>query len=185
LRFACKANLLTLARLLLPLMSVHQDHKDHAPTSVKCGIITSSDSRTEATDDSGKLIRELLLKAGHKVLFYAVVKDEAKAIADAVEQASWTCDAIITNGGTGLAPRDVTIASLLPVFQKTLPGFGELFRSLSFKEIGSAAMLSGAVAGVYHGRLVFCLPGSPDACRLALEKLIVPELGHAVGVMSR
>ncbi len=166
-------------------MSVHQDHKSHAPTSVKCGIVTSSDSRTEATDDSGKLIRELLLKAGHKVLFYAIVKDEAKAIADAVEQASWTCDAIITNGGTGLARRDVTIAALLPVFEKTLPGFGELFRSLSFKEIGSAAMLSGAIAGVYHGRLVFCLPGSPDACRLALEKLVVPELGHAVGLMSR
>lgn len=165
-------------------MPVHQDHKDHAPTSVKCGIVTSSDSRTEATDDSGKLIRELLLKAGHKVLFYAIVKDEAKAIADAVEQASWTCDAIVTNGGTGLAPRDVTIAALLPLFEKTLPGFGELFRSLSYQAIGSSAMMSGAVAGVYHGRIVFCLPGSPDACRLALEKLIVPELGHAVGVIG-
>ena len=165
-------------------MSVPQKHKEHAPASVKCGVITISDSRTPETDESGKLVRDLLLRSGHTVLFHAIVKDEAKQIVDAVEQASWTCDAIITNGGTGLAPRDVTIAALLPLFQKTLPGFGELFRSLSYPEIGSSAMMSGAIAGVYHSRLVFCLPGSPDACRLALEKLIVPELGHAVGVIG-
>lgn len=176
---------MTSAGLLLLRMPVHQDHKDHAPTSVKCGIVTTSDSRSEATDDSGKLIRDLLLKAGHKVLFYAVVKDEAKAIADAVEQASWTCDAVITNGGTGVSRRDVTIPTLAPTFERTLLGFGELFRALSYESIGSAAMLSGAIAGVYHGRLVFCLPGSPDACRLAMEKLILPELGHAVGVVGR
>jgi molybdenum cofactor biosynthesis protein B len=119
------------------------------------------------------------------VLFSVVVKDESKPILDAVEQASWTCEAIVTNGGTGLAKRDVTIPALLPTFERTLPGFGELFRLLSYEKIGSAAMLSGATAGVYHGRLVFCLPGSPDACRLAMEKLILPELGHAVGVMGR
>jgi molybdenum cofactor biosynthesis protein B len=176
---------LTLAGPFLLHMPVHQDHKSHAPASVKCGIVTSSDSRTEAMDDSGKLIRELLLKAGHAVLFYAVVKDEAKAIADAVEQASWTCDAIITNGGTGLGRRDVTIPTLTPQFERTLSGFGELFRRLSYDLIGSAAWLSAATAGVYHGRIVFCLPGSPDACRLAMEKLILPELGHVVGVMNR
>ena len=165
-------------------MSVPQKHKEHAPASVKCGVITISDSRTSETDESGKLVQDLLLRAGHSVLFYVVVKDEAKPILDAVEQASWTCEAIVTNGGTGLAKRDVTIPTLLPAFEKTLPGFGELFRSLSYEAIGSAAMLSGAVAGVYHGRLVFCLPGSPDACRLAVEKLILPELGHAVGVMG-
>lgn len=165
-------------------MSVPQKHKEHALASVKCGVITISDSRTPETDESGKLVRDLLLRSGHTVLFHVIVKDEAKQIVDAVEQASWTCDAIITNGGTGLAPRDVTIAALLPLFQRALPGFGELFRSLSYQEIGSSAMMSGAIAGVYHGRLVFCLPGSPDACRLALEKLIVPELGHAVGVIG-
>jgi len=165
-------------------MSVPQKHKEHAPASVKCGVITISDSRTSETDESGKLVRDLLLRAGHSVLFYVVIKDEAKQILDAVEQASWTCEAIVTNGGTGLAKRDVTIPTLLPAFEKVLPGFGELFRSLSYEAIGSAAMLSGAVAGVYHGRLVFCLPGSPDACRLAVEKLILPELGHAVGVMG-
>lgn len=166
-------------------MAVPKEHKEHAPASVKCAVVTVSDTRTPATDESGKLIRDLLLQSGHSVLFHVVVKDDAKAILDAVEQASWTCEAIITNGGTGLARRDVTIPTLRPLFERTLPGFGEIFRALSYREIGSAAMLSGAVAGVYHERLVLCLPGSPDACRLAMEKLILPELGHAVGVMRR
>jgi molybdenum cofactor biosynthesis protein B len=166
-------------------MAVPKKHKEHAPTTVKCGVITVSDSRTPETDESGKLIRDLLQRTGHSVLFYVVVKDESKLIADAVEQASWTCEAIVTNGGTGIGKRDVTIPTLLPTFERTLPGFGELFRFLSYEKIGGAAMLSGAVAGVYHGRLVFCLPGSPDACRLAIEKLILPELGHAVGVLGR
>jgi molybdenum cofactor biosynthesis protein B len=166
-------------------MAVPKKHKEHAPTSVKCGVITVSDSRTPETDESGKLIRDLLQRAGHSVLFYVVVKDESKLIADAVEQASWTCEAIVTNGGTGIGKRDVTIPTLLPTFERTLPGFGELFRFLSYETIGSAAMLSGAVAGVYHRRLLFCLPGSPDGCRLAVEKLILPELGHAVGVLGR
>src|SRR3989441_13314645 len=148
-------------------MAAVEEHKAHAPKSVKCAVITISDSRTEATDESGKILRQAILDAGHKILFTAIVKDDAKAIEEVVEQASWTCEAIVTNGGTGLGPRDVTIPTLLPAFEKTLPGFGELFRSLSYDAIGSAAMLSGAVAGVYHGRLVFCLPGSPDACRLA------------------
>jgi molybdenum cofactor biosynthesis protein B len=166
-------------------MAVPKKHKEHAPTSVKCGVVTVSDSRTPETDESGKLVRDLLQKAGHSVLFNVIVKDEPKMIADAVEQASWTCEAIVTNGGTGVGKRDVTIPTLVPMFERTLPGFGELFRFLSYETIGSAAMLSGAVAGVYHGRLVFCLPGSPDACRLGVEKLILPELGHAVGVLGR
>lgn len=166
-------------------MAVPRQHKEHAPASVKCGVVTSSDSRNPETDESGKLIRDLLLRAGHTVPFYAVVKDESKAIADAVEQAARSCDAIITNGGTGIARRDVTIPTLAPHFERILPGFGELFRRLSFDAIGSAAWLSGATAGVFHGRIVFCLPGSPDACRLAMEKLILPELSHAVGVMNR
>lgn len=166
-------------------MAVPRKHKEHAPTSVKCGVITVSDSRTPETDESGKLIRDLLQRAGHSILFTAVVKDDAKSILDAVEQASWTCEAILTNGGTGLGKRDVTIPTLLPKFERTLPGFGELFRALSYPTIGSAAMLSGAAAGVYHSRLVFCLPGSPDGCRLGMERLILPELGHAVGVMGR
>ena len=166
-------------------MAVPKKHKEHAPASVKCGVVTVSDSRAPETDDSGTLIRDLFQRAGHSVLFYVVVKDEPKQILDAVEQASWTCEAIVTNGGTGLGKRDVTIPTLHPSFERLIPGFGELFRSLSHESIGTAAMLSSAEAGVYHGRLVFCLPGSPDGCRLAMEKLILPELSHAIGVMGR
>jgi len=166
-------------------MAVPRKHKEHAPPSVTCGVITISDSRTPDTDESGTLIRDLLQKAGHTIPFTAVVKDDPKAILDAVEKASGACEAIVTNGGTGLANRDVTIPTLFPTFERILPGFGELFRSLSYDTIGSAAMLSGAVAGVYRGRIVFCVPGSPDACRLAMEKLILPELGHAIGVLRR
>ena len=166
-------------------MTVHEQHRTSAPTSVKCGVITISDSRTSETDDSGRIVKDLLLAAGHSILFYAVVKDEAKPIAEALEQASWICDAVVTNGGTGLSRRDVTIPTLEPLLERTLPGFGEIFRAISYREIGSAAMLSGAVAGVYHGRIVFCLPGSPAACRVGVEKLIAPELGHIVGVMNR
>ena len=128
-------------------MAVPQKHKEHAPAAVKCGVITVSDSRTSQTDDSGKLIRDLFQRAGHSVLFTTIVKDEPKPILDAVEQASWTCEAIVTNGGTGIAKRDVTVPTLLPTFERTLPGFGELFRSLSYAKIGSAAMLTGAEIG--------------------------------------
>ncbi len=166
-------------------MGAVDEHKAHAPKGVKVGVVTISDTRTDATDESGKIIQQLLLEAGHKILFTAVVKDEPKAIADAVEQASWTCDAIVTNGGTGLGKRDVTIETLQPELDKVLPGFGELFRVLSYRDIGASAMLSRAIAGVYKTRLLFCLPGSPAACLLAMKSLILPELGHAVGVMGR
>jgi len=162
-----------------------EEHRAHAPRSVACGVITVSDSRTEATDESGALLKKLLTEAGHRVVFTAIVKDEPAAIADAVDRAAQVADAVVTNGGTGLAPRDVTIETLAPRLEKVLPGFGEIFRALSHKEIGSAAMLSRAIAGVYKGRLLFCLPGSPDACALATKALILPELGHAVGVMRR
>ena len=166
-------------------MAVPEQHRASGPTCVACGIVTVSDSRTAETDDSGRTIRDLLEHAGHSVGFYAVVRDDADAIADAVDLATRTCAVVITNGGTGLTRRDVTIATLAPRFEKALPGFGELFRALSFREVGSAAMLSGAIAGVYRGRVVFCLPGSPDACRLAVEALILPELGHIAGMIHR
>src|SRR3990172_7527798 len=166
-------------------MAVPRHHKAHAPSSVACGVITISDSRTPETDDSGRLIRTMLAAAGHTVPVAAIVKDETDAILAAVSRAAETCDAILTNGGTGLATRDVTIPTLAPLLERTLPGFGELFRSLSYQEIGSAALLSGALAGVFRGRLLLSLPPSPDACRLALEKLILPELGHAIGLLRR
>src|SRR2546428_4489546 len=118
-------------------MSVPHKHKEHAPASVKCGVITISDSRTPETDESGKLVRDLLLRSGHTVLFHVIVKDEAKQIVDAVEQASWTCDAMITNGGTGLAPRGVTLAALQPLFQKSLPATGVLSPFLAYPKTGS------------------------------------------------
>src|SRR5256886_17144333 len=123
-------------------MAVPQKHKEHAPTSVKCGVITVSDSRTPESDESGKLIRDILLRSGHTVLFQVIVKDEAKQIVDALEQASWTCDAILTNGGTGLRPPAVTIAAPPPLFGKTPPGVGQLFSSLPFREDGQRAVES-------------------------------------------
>ncbi len=163
----------------------HEVHRASAPTSLRVGVVTISDSRTEETDESGKLIREELLDAKHTVPFYRVVRDDPAMIEDAVAEAARTCDAVITDGGTGLGKRDVTIATLEPIFERRLPGFGELLRMLSYDDVGAAAMLSGATAGVLHGKLVFCLPGSPAACALAMDALILPELPHAVGVMSR
>ncbi len=166
-------------------MTAVEEHRAHAPTDVACGVVTISDSRTEATDESGELLKRMLREARHAVVFYAIVKDDGPSIVDAVDRAEATCDVVITNGGTGLSARDVTIETLAPRLEKVLPGFGELFRMLSFSKIGSAAMMSRAVAGVYKGSLVFCLPGSPQACELALTSLILPEIGHAVGVMRR
>jgi len=163
----------------------HEVHRKAAPRSLSVGVVTVSDSRTEATDDSGKLIRAKLLDAKHRVPFYRVVRDDPVAIEGAVGEAVRTCDAVITNGGTGLGKRDVTILTLEPKFERRLPGFGEILRTLSYKDVGPAAMLSGATAGVLHGKLVFCLPGSPAACALAMDALILPELPHAVGVMTR
>jgi molybdenum cofactor biosynthesis protein B len=160
-------------------MSV-EEHKAEAPRSVHCAVITASDTRTEETDDAGQYVREALQQAGHEVTYYAVVKDEREAIRRAVEEALGRASVVIINGGTGLTPRDITIETLEPMMEKRLEGFGELFRWLSYQEIGSAAMMSRAMAGVVRGCLVACLPGSPAAVRLAVEKLLLPELGHIV-----
>ena len=166
-------------------MRPHEVHREAAPKSVRVGVVTISDSRTEATDESGKLIRAKLLDAKHSVPFYRVVRDDPASIEGAVGEAARTCDAVITNGGTGIGKRDVTIAALEPKFERRLPGFGEILRMLSYTDVGAAAMLSGATAGVLYGKLVFCLPGSPAACALAMDALILPELPHAIGVMTR
>ncbi len=163
----------------------YQEHKQHADAAIKaairCGIITISDTRTPETDSSGAAIREMLLQSGHDVVKYAVVKDEAAQIAALVREiAAAGCQVIITNGGTGIARRDSTFEAIDGLLQKRLPGFGELFRMLSYQDIGPAAMLSRATAGVYEQSLVFCLPGSTAAVRLAMERLIVPELTHLV-----
>ena len=167
--------------------SVPREHKAHAPKSVGCFILTVSDSKTPETDTSGSLIRELLEKAGHAVVGSAVVKDEPSEVRAVIrsQAADPGVQAIIMTGGTGITSRDSTFESVEALLDKRLTGFGELFRFLSYQEIGPAAMLSRAQAGVSQGRIVFSLPGSPNACRLALEKLILPELGHLVREVNR
>jgi len=141
-------------------------------------VITVSDSRVEATDTSGKLIRDLLQQAGHDVAYYEIMPDEPKLITAAVTAHRSELDVIVINGGTGISPRDQTYEAVKGLLDKELDGFGELFRMLSYQEIGSAAFLSRAVAGISAGKIVVSLPGSTAACRLGLEKLLLPELGH-------
>lgn len=159
-------------------MSVHEHHRRAASRHLKMAVITASDTRAAADDESGRLIRELLEAAGHQVAHYAVVPDEPERIVQAVGLALTACDGAIVNGGTGIAPRDRTIEALRPMLDQEIEGFGELFRMLSYQEIGAAAMLSRAIAGIAGGRLIAALPGSPAGCRLAMEKLLLPELGH-------
>ncbi len=158
-------------------MSVHE-HKHRPSRPLKAGVITVSDSRTQSTDTSGKLIRDLLQQAGHEVTYYEIMPDEPRLIAEAVVAHRTGLDVIVINGGTGISPRDQTYEAVKGLLDKELDGFGELFRMLSYQEIGSAAFLSRAVAGISAGKILVSLPGSTAACRLGLEKLLLPELGH-------
>lgn len=165
------------------------DHSPH-PTShrtIVCAVITVSDTRTIATDQSGATIQQLLQAAGHQVGAYTLVKDEPAQIQMQLEQLSRQSDldALVFNGGTGIAPRDTTYDAIESCLEKTLPGFGELFRWLSYQEIGSRAIASRAVAGVFQQKLVFSLPGSTNAVTLAMEKLILPELSHLVSQLRQ
>jgi len=147
---------------------------------VTCAIVTVSDSRTAETDTSGALVRERLESAGHRVVAYDVLPDEPSHVRSRIlslcDQRS--CHAVLLTGGTGLASRDTTYEALASILEKRLDGFGELFRMLSYEEIGAAAMLSRALAGVRGSTLLFSMPGSPGAVRLAMDKLILPQLGH-------
>jgi molybdenum cofactor biosynthesis protein B len=163
------------------------EHKAHAPAHVTCFVLTVSDTRTLATETSGRAIAELLEAAGHTVIGRAVVRDEPRDVTQAIRDALGRGDArvIITTGGTGIARRDSTYEAVTALFDKRLDGFGELFRMLSFGEIGSAAMLSRACAGIAAGYAIFMLPGSEQAVRLAMERLILPELGHVVRELTK
>ncbi len=163
----------------------HLEHKKEALRNLRCAVITASDTRTEETDGSGRIIRELLESGGHKVSVYEVVKDDGEQIRKAVVNALEMSDVAICNGGTGISPRDVTIDTLEPLMTTKVEGFGELFRALSYDEIGSSAMLSRAVAGIVEKGLLFCLPGSPNAVKLAMEKLILPEMGHMLAQVRK
>ncbi len=162
----------------------HQEHEARAAAetrAIPCGVITISDTRSEETDTSGAAIRAALAERGHEVRRYAVVRDEpAQIVALVRELSAQGCKVILTNGGTGIARRDSTFEAINSLLEKRLPGFGEIFRVLSYQEIGPAAMLSRATAGLYGATLIFCLPGSTNAVRLALDKLILPELAHLV-----
>jgi molybdenum cofactor biosynthesis protein B len=157
-------------------------HKAGAPVSVRCFVITISDTRTEETDTSGRAILTLLAHAGHTIAGHAIVKDDADLVRGTIERhlASADVQVIITTGGTGITARDSTYEAVSGLLQKRLDGFGELFRMLSFQQIGPAAMMSRACAGLVAGRIVVSLPGSESAVRLAMERLLIPELGHLV-----
>jgi molybdenum cofactor biosynthesis protein B len=171
--------------------STPEIHKKDAKKSFSFALITISTSRYEkygnpaspddAEDLSGKVMKELIEAAGNRVSFYRLVPDEKDSLLDAIFFAlESSADIVITSGGTGLAPKDLTIESIATLFEKDIPGFGELFRYKSLEEIGTSVILTRASAGVIKGKAVFCLPGSPNAVKLALSKIIIPEAGHIV-----
>jgi molybdenum cofactor biosynthesis protein B len=153
---------------------------------VTCALVTVSDTRTAATDEGGRLMRERLEAAGHRVDSATIVPDEPERIRALLAQlVEGQAEVVLLSGGTGISRRDRTFEAVSGLLEKTLPGFGELFRALSFAEVGPAAMLSRATAGVYRGRLVVSMPGSPAAVRLAMDQLIVPELSHLAWELVR
>lgn len=164
----------------------HEEHRRSGARPVRVYVVTASDSRGEADDTSGAWLRAALAASGHVLAGYRIVPDEPELVRGAlVAAAEAGAEAIIVNGGTGVSGRDRTYEAVAGILEKRIDGFGELFRMLSFQEIGSAAMLSRAVAGAWQGRAVFSIPGSTAAVRLAWEKLIGPELGHVVFELAK
>lgn len=169
-------------------LSVVKRHKKDAPKHVKVWVIVVSDSKHEMkikglenADISGALITKLFIDSGHSVEKYAIVPDNREKIKEQFKAfLRSNSDLIVFSGGTGITKKDITVETIKPKLEKILEGFGELFRYLSYKEIGAAAFLSRAFSGVVDGKIVFCLPGSPNAVKLAVEKLILPEIGHIV-----
>jgi len=160
-----------------------KDHREAAEGlgPLKGAVITVSDTRSVVEDESGRLIRQLLEKEGHRVVAQKIVENDIQLIRETVQDLLLQAiDFVITTGGTGIGKRDLTIEALSPLLEKALPGFGELFRALSYAEVGSAAFLSRALLGTAAGKVVVCLPGSPEAVRLALDRLLLPELRHLV-----
>lgn len=165
----------------------HEAHRAEGPGRVTCAVITLSDTRTEANDRSGAFIKAGLHEEDHKIGLYRIVKDDPDQLRAVIDEAADRGDiqVVLTNGGTGITTRDTTYETLTSMFEKKLDGFGEIFRVLSFQEIGAAAMLSRAVAGTYRGMIVMSMPGSTNAVKLAMDKLILPELSHLVREISK
>jgi len=164
-----------------------REHKSRALRCVSCYVITASDTRTERTDDSGKAIIRMLRDAGHKLAGYSILRDEPEDIRRLIMRESRRKDlqAFIVNGGTGISVRDSTFDAIEGIMEKKLPGFGELFRWLSYQEIGTPAIMSRSTAGVFKGKVIISVPGSLNAVRLAMRKLILPELPHMVAEVGR
>ena len=167
-------------------MSSVDEHKSYAPQLLAFAVLTASDSRTDEDDGSGRRIVAMATAAGHKIVGRTVVKDDQRSIRSAVKEALKSgADVVVLNGGTGFAGRDVSVEAVEPLLERMIEGFGELFRMLSFEQVGPAAMLSRAVAGVAGRSVVFVLPGSPKAVELAMTKLILPEAAHLLGQIRR
>ncbi len=165
----------------------YQEHKEKAPRSVSCAVLVISDSRTEQDDESGKLIKQKLSQNGHRVLFYSIVKNDTEAIKKKIGEllGQDELQVIITSGGTGASHRDVTVETVSPILEKKLDGFGELFRFLTYQEIGTGSILSRAVGGVAGGKIILCFPGSVGAANLVMDQIILPEIGHLVREATR
>jgi molybdenum cofactor biosynthesis protein B len=165
----------------------HLEHKALAPTGARCAVITVSDTRSPETDTSGRAIRDLLLANGHQIPAQSIVRDEPSLVTAALQDhlSDSAIQIIITTGGTGISARDGTYEAVSRLLDKRLEGFGELFRMLSYHDIGSAAMMSRATAGTARGKAIFVLPGSEQAVRLAMTRLILPELGHVLQQLAR
>ena len=165
----------------------YQEHQHLSPKSISCAVIVISDSRTEENDESGKFIIQTLKENGHRVTSYCLLKNDADSIYQTLDEFLYENDlqVIITSGGTGVSQRDVTIETVLPTLDKKMDGFGELFRSLTYREIKTGSIMSRAMAGVSRGKVVICLPGSLGAVSLAMEQIILPEIGHMVREATR
>ena len=165
----------------------HTAHRQAAVKTVQCYVLTISDTRTESNDTGGRAIVDLMTEGGHRVVGRSIVPDESEQVRQVVEDQLVRDDVhvVITTGGTGISSRDRTYEAISSLIEKRIDGFGELFRALSYQEVGTAAMLSRAIAGTARGKIVISVPGSENAVRLAISKLVLPEIGHLVREASR
>ena len=163
------------------------EHNLNLDISANFAVLTTSDRRNEEADISGNIAKELITSKGHIILEYRIVKNNSATIKTVINEIleNPEIDAVITIGGTGISERDVTVQTIIKILDKKIEGFGELFRYMSYKEIGEAAMISRATAGTINGKMIFCLPGSKNAVKLALQKIILPALGHMVKEANR
>jgi len=165
----------------------YHEHKKLDNKNIGCAVLVTSDSRTEGTDESGKLIKQRLLDKGHQIVHYCILKNDATMLKNKINELikQDAVQVIITSGGTGLSHKDVTIDTIKPMLEKKLDGFGELFRQLTYQELGTASIMSRATAGVINGKIIICFPGSLGAATLAMDKIILSEIGHLVREATR